>query len=117
MCNNVYVFLFSQALYIGQYKHGLYAFPSLVDDRTTFVASQTGRLLIEGPDRSTETSDSSTESSSTTKSPISVNLRLPSDMKIGWTDHSNTFNSAKPPITLFGSCIDCLLFLINVGYS
>ncbi|EFX77192.1 hypothetical protein DAPPUDRAFT_305906 [Daphnia pulex] len=92
-----------QALYIGQYKHGLYAFPSLVDDRTTFVASQTGRLLIEGPDRSTETSDSSADSSSTTKSPISVNLRLPSDMKIGWTDHSNTFNSAKPPITLFGN--------------
>ncbi|XP_057371090.1 serine/threonine-protein kinase/endoribonuclease IRE1-like [Daphnia carinata] len=89
-----------QALYIGQYKHGLYAFPSLVDDRTTFVASQTGRLLLEGPDRSTDATETST--SSTVKSPISVNLRLPSEMKIGWADHDNTFNNAKPPLTLFG---------------
>lgn len=91
-----------QALYIGQYKHGLYAFPSLVDDRTTFVASQTGRLLLEGPDRSTEATETSSGTSPTVKSPISVNLRLPSDMKIGWADHDNTFNNPKAPITLFG---------------
>lgn len=96
--------LFSQALYIGQYKHGLYAFPSLVDELTTFIASHTGRLLLEGPDSGTETSETSSDTSSKSKIPLSVNLRLPSDMAIGWADqyYSQGSTHNKPSIKLFG---------------
>lgn len=94
-------------MYIGQYKHGLYAFPSLVDELTTFVASHsTGRLLLEGPDRTTDATDRDPDASTTAKTPISVNLRLPSDMKVGWSEHSSTFSSPKPSITLFGMVVN-----------
>ncbi|KAF5287499.1 hypothetical protein FQA39_LY04127 [Lamprigera yunnana] len=38
-------------LYVGEYAHGLYALPSLVDQNlVTITASEVGPLLLEGPD-------------------------------------------------------------------
>ena len=99
---DIYFFFCSPTLYIGQYPHGLYALPSLVDElTTTYATAQSGPLLLEGP----ANTNTNSEASSPVESPVSVNLRLPSDLKLEWIDqyHSNLGSSpGKPPIILFG---------------
>lgn len=93
-----------------------------MDELTTFVASPTGRLLLEGPNRESGISEAESDTSSPTNNPVSVNLRLASDMKASWADqyftHGSTVNSLKPSITLFGrlrdwSSVISLFFLID----
>lgn len=47
----MFIFKNSPTLYIGEHHHGLYALPSLVDQNVvTISASNSGPLLLEGPD-------------------------------------------------------------------
>lgn len=96
---------FSQALYIGQYQHGLYAFPSLVDELTTLVAPHSTPLLIEGPDGSS--SDSSAQPVGNNPGGlISINMRLPTDIKVRPDQsHGASINSHVPALTLIGKSV------------
>lgn len=94
-------------MYVGQYPHGLYALPSLVDELTTTYASPyTGPLLLEGPSASSVEASEDLASVGP-RSPVSVNLRLPTDLKMEWMEqyHNNMGSANKPPIILFGEII------------
>ncbi len=96
---------------MGQYAHGLYAIPSLVDEYTsTFTASHTGRLLIEGPVKDAKNEKMSNGQDATSPNPanpLNVNIRLPSDMRKEWMEDykasGSSLNSQRPPVVLFGN--------------
>ncbi|XP_064627806.1 serine/threonine-protein kinase/endoribonuclease IRE1-like [Lineus longissimus] len=41
--------IFYPTLYIGEHEYGLYAIPSIVDEKTVSIAPKAGPLLLEGP--------------------------------------------------------------------
>ena len=97
----------SPILYVGQSNHGLYAIPSLVDEFTsTFAASHTSRLLIEGPSDDDETKASKTEQ----KRRLNVNVRLPPET---YYTPGSSVNSPRPSIRLFGSYFLILIYIRN----
>ena len=98
------LFIYSPVVHIGEYPHGLYAIPSLVDELSSTVAA--GILLLEGPG-TTDTTKTTTSPSA--KSLVNVNLRLPHD-KSDWmvpyhSIASKPPNSPQPPILFFGTNI------------
>lgn len=116
----MFFFSFSPTLYVGQYPHGLYAIPSLVDELTTTYASpNTGPLLLEGPALPGSTEAGSESDSAREKSQVSVNLRLPNDMKMEWIEqyHSNLGSTIKPPIILFGMSLNFYDKVVNSARS
>lgn len=44
-----FIFYFSQTLYVGEYSHGLYALPSLVDKKVATISADPPVKLIDGP--------------------------------------------------------------------
>lgn len=116
----MFFYSFSPTLYVGQYPHGLYAIPSLVDELTTTYASpNTGPLLLEGPALPGSAETGSESDSAREKSQVSVNLRLPNDMKMEWIEqyHSNLGSTIKPPIILFGMSLKFYDKVVNSARS
>lgn len=86
---------------------------------TTYASPNTGPLLLEGPALPGSAQTSSESDSAAEKSQVSVNLRLPNDMKMEWIEqyHSNLGSTIKPPIILFGMSLKFYDKVVNLARS